>query len=139
MDTASPSVTDYTLLYEVAAGAIALVALFACIVYLKGRRLPGENVYRASRWSKGNHLLPAQVQITKESVTLYQPRWIGKVEESIHMQHVSSIKIDTHMLLSDIFIETTGGQDPIICHGHTKGDAVKIKKVIEGFQTERYK
>ena len=134
MDTASPSVTDYTLLYEVAAGVIALVALFACIVYLKGRRLPGENVYRASRWSKGNHLLPAQ-----ESVTLYQPRWIGKVEESIHMQHVSSIKIDTHMLLSDIFIETTGGQDPIICHGHTKGDAVKIKKVIEGFQTERYK
>ena len=54
------------------------------------------------------------------------------------MAHVASIKIDTHMVFSDIFIETTGGQDPIVCHGHTKGDAVKMKELIEKFQGEYY-
>ena len=94
----------------------------------KARKLPGEHVFRASRWSQGNRLLPPQVVITQESITLYQPQWIGKIEESIHMAHVSSIKIDTHLLFSDVFIETTGGRDPIVCHGHTKGDAVEMKQ-----------
>jgi hypothetical protein len=38
-----------------------------------------------------------------------------------------------------VFIETTGGRNPIVCHGHTKGDAVEMKRVIEQFQSERYK
>jgi hypothetical protein len=37
-----------------------------------------------------------------------------------------------------VFIETTGGRNPIVCHGHTKGDAVEMKRVIEQFQSERY-
>ena len=41
------------------------------------------------------------------------------------MAHVSSIKIDTNILFSDVVIETTGGHNPIVCHGHTKGDAVE--------------
>jgi len=138
MDTV-PSSLHATWLYGALMVVAAFLALLIFIVVRKGRRLPGEHVYQASRWSKGNHLLPAQVQITRDSVTLYQPQWIGKVEESIHMQHVSSIKIDTHMVFSDVFIETTGGRDPIVCHGHTKGDAVKMKQAIEQFQTERYK
>jgi hypothetical protein len=27
----------------------------------------------------------------------------------------------------------------MVCHGHTKGDAVRIKQVIELFQSEYYK
>jgi hypothetical protein len=27
----------------------------------------------------------------------------------------------------------------MVCHGHTKGDAVRIKQVIEQFQSEYYK
>ena len=65
-----------------------------------------------------------------------QPQWIGKVEESVHMSHVSSIKIDTNLIFSDVFIETTGGHNPIVCHGHTKGDAVRMKAVIEKFQND---
>ena len=138
MDTASPSVTDYTLLYEIAAGVLVLAALFLVVVWMKGKKLPGEHVYRASRWSRGNRLLPPQVVITRDSITLYQPQWIGKMEESIHMAHVSSIKIDTHLVFSDIFIETSGGRDPIVCHGHLKRDAVEMKRVIEEFQSTRY-
>jgi hypothetical protein len=27
----------------------------------------------------------------------------------------------------------------VLCHGHTKGDAVKMKQLIERYQTEYYK
>src|SRR4029079_7090653 len=104
-----------------------------------GRKLPGPHVFRASRLSRGNRLLPAQVIITPTSLTLYRPQWIGKLEESIHMAHIASIKIDTHVLFADITVETSGGQDPVICHGHSKGDAVEMKSVIEKYQSDYYR
>jgi hypothetical protein len=137
MDTVLPVVPSW-LLIGVAA-LLVLLVLFILVVARKGRRRPGDHVFRASRWSRGNRLLPPQVIITPDSVTMYQPQWIGKVEESIHMAHISSIKIDTNVIFSDVCIETSGGRDPIVCHGHTKGDAVEMKRVIEAYQTARYK
>ena len=55
------------------------------------------------------------------------------------MAHVSSIKIDTNIIFSDVFIETTGGHNPIACHGHYKGDALEMKQIIEKYQSEYYK
>ena len=130
MDTGAPDATLSGLSIAIAI-VVLVVALFLLVVWSKGKRQPGQHVFRASRWSRGNRLLPAQVAITSESITLYQPQWIGKMEESIHMAHVSSIKIDTDLLFSDVFIETTGGHNPIVCHGHTKGDAVEMKRLIE--------
>ncbi|MCC7008061.1 MAG: hypothetical protein IT184_04540 [Acidobacteria bacterium] len=126
-----PSVT-------IAVALLVPIALAIAIAYRKGRRLPGAHVFRASRLSKGNRVFPAQVLVTPDSITLYQPQWVGRIEESIHIAHVSSIRIDTNLVFSDVFIETTGGHSPIVCHGHTKGDAVKMKALIEKFQTERY-
>jgi len=93
----------------------------------------------ASRWTRGNFLFPAQVEISPTSVTLRKPRLIGKTEESIHMAHIASIKINTHLIFSDVEIESSGGEDPMICHGHTKGDAIAIKDLIEKYQTDYYK
>lgn len=132
------SLSGSTWLMGAAVAAAVLLLLFVLLLVRKGRRLPGEHVFRASRWSRGNRLLPAQVVITRDSITCYQPQWIGKLEASIHITHVSSIKIDTNVIFSDVFIETTGGQNPIVCHGHTKREAVEIKSTIERFQTERY-
>ncbi len=137
METLS-SLSGSDWLYIVGGILIGLVLLFLFVVVRKGRRLPGPHVFRASRWSRGNRLLPAQVMITRDSITCYQPQWVGKLEASIHLAHVSSIKIDTNVVFSDVFIETTGGHNPIVCHGHTKRDAVKIKATIEQFQSERY-
>jgi hypothetical protein len=120
----------------IAAGVLALLGWW---ISVKGRRLPGQHVFRASRLSRGNRLFPAQVQISPTSITLYKPQWIGKIEESIHMAHVASIKIDTNLVFSDVFIESSGGHDPILCHGHTKGDAVEMKSLIENFQTGYYR
>lgn len=141
MDTAPTTnlfAAEYAWAYWAIAALVFVVVIFVTVVVRKGRLRPGAHVFRASRFSKGNRLLPAQVSITRDSITMYQPQWIGKIEESIHLAHVSSIKIDTNLVFSDVFIETTGGHNPIICHGHTKGDAVEMKRIIEAFQSERY-
>jgi hypothetical protein len=124
---------------------IALVAIAAVLLLLvwfilsKGRKMPGEHVFRASRLSKGNRIFPTQVVITPQSVTHYTPQWIGKLEASIHISHVSSIKIDTNIMFSDVAIETTGGHNPVICHGHSKADAVEMKRLIEEYQSGFYR
>src|SRR2546425_10354733 len=123
--------SEQTWLWAVLVVAAAIVAVIGWIVWRKGRPFAPGDVFRASRLSSGNHLFPTQVSITPTSVVQYKPRWIGRQEESIHMAHVSSVRIDTHLLLSDMFIETSGGSDPIRCHGHRKRDAVKMKTLIE--------
>ena len=92
-------------------------------IWRKGRPFAAGDVFRASRLSSGNHLFPTQVLITPTSVVQYTPRWIGRQEQTIHMAHVSSVNIDTGLLFSNVLIETSGGSDPIGCHGHRKGDA----------------
>jgi hypothetical protein len=55
------------------------------------------------------------------------------------MAHISSVKIDTGALLSDVLVETSGGASPIRCHGHRKPDAVAMKALIERHQNAYYK
>jgi LPXTG-motif cell wall-anchored protein len=121
------------------AGGATLVVILGFWIWLKGRTFASGDVFRASRLSAGNHLFPTQVLITPTSVVQYTPRWIGKEEETIHIVHIASVKIDTRMLLSDVLIETSGGTDPIRCHGHRKGDATRMKTLIEKYQTEYYR
>ena len=123
----------------VAAGAVAALFLLWLWIWRKGRPFAPGDVFRASRFSSGNHLFPTQVLITPSSVVQYTPRWVGRHEETIHMAHISSVSIDTRMLLSDVIIETSGGSDPIRCHGHRKGDAARMKSLIERYQTDYYR
>jgi len=120
----------------VLAGAAVLV--WALIVWQKGRPFAAGDVFRASRFSSGNHLFPTQVLISTVNVVQYTPQWIGRREESIHMAHLSSVKINTGLFLSDVLIETSGGASPIRCHGHHKRDAVRMKELIEQHQTAYY-
>jgi hypothetical protein len=120
-------------------GAGLLLLIFLFIVWRKGRPFAPGYVFRASRLSTGNHLLPTQVLITPTSVVQYTPHWIGKEEESIHMAHLASVKIDTRLLLSDVLIETSSGQSPVECHGHRKADAVRMKDLIEQYQSAYYR
>ncbi len=140
MNTEVPLPYDWSNPWLIALGGLGLLALLLLwVVIAKGRKIPGEHVYRASRLSSGNRLFPSQVAITDSSVTHYTPQWIGKLEKSIHISHVSSIKIDTNILFSDVFIETTGGHNPIVCHGHSKSDAVEMKELIEAIQSQFYR
>lgn len=118
---------------------LGLVVLVGLLAWWKGRPFTTGHVFRASRLSAGNRLLPVQVAITPTSVVHYTPQWVGKLEHSIHMAHVASVRIDTNMLFSDVFIETTGGVNPIRCTGHRKKDAVRMKALIEEYQTGYYR
>jgi hypothetical protein len=124
----------------IGAGIVAVVAiLLIVIVVRKGRPFAAGDVFRASRWSRGNHLFPTQVQVSATAVALYTPQWIGREEHSIHIAHVASVRIDTNLLFSDVFIETSGGVSPISCYGHYKKDALRIKALIDEYQSEYFK
>jgi predicted small integral membrane protein len=120
-----------------AAAFFALVWLF--IVWRKSRPIAAGDVFRASRLSRGNRILPCQVLINPTSVVHYTPQWIGRQEESIHIAHIASVKIVTGVLLSDVLIETSGGASPIKCHGHHKNDARKMKALIETHQNDYFR
>lgn len=115
----------------------ALVMLF--VVWKKGRPFAPGEVFRASRMSSGNRIFPTQVLISPTSVVHYTPQWVGRLEHSMHMAHVASVRIDTNLMFSDVYIETTGGASPISCHGHRKSDAVRMKELIEKYQTDYYR
>ena len=120
-----------------ATGVLAVAFVFW--VWRKGRPFAAGDVFRASRISAGNRLLPTQVLITPTSVVQHTPRWIGRQQETIHMAHIASVKVETGVLLSNVFIETSGGASPIRCHGHHKGDAVRMQQLIEQYQSEYYR
>jgi hypothetical protein len=120
-----------------AIGAIVIVILF--VIWKKGRPFAPGDVFRASRMSSGNRLFPTQVLISPTSVVHFTPQWFGRLEHSMHMAHVASVRIDTNLMFSDVYIETTGGASPIACHGHRKTDAVRMKSLIERYQTDYYR
>ena len=130
--------TDPRLVWALAAIAtVVLVVLF--VIWRKGRPFAQGDVFRASRMSAGNWLFPTQVAISSTSVVHYTPEWFGRLEHSMHMAHVASVRIDTNLMFSDVYIETTGGASPIKCHGHRKADAIRMKELIERYQTEYYR
>jgi hypothetical protein len=133
-------VTDeLTWIWWIVAAAAAVIVVLVVWIARKGRTFAKGDVFRASRLSSGNRLFPTQVLITPTSVVQYTPRWIGRHEETIHMAHVSSVNIDTGIVFSNLVIETSGGSRPIRCHGHRKGDAVRMKELIERYQTDYYR
>ena len=118
--------------------AVAVVLAVLWWIWRKGRPFAAGDVFRASRMSTGNRVFPTQVLITRTSVVQYTPRWVGRLEETIHMAHIAAVKIETGMLLSNVLIETSGGSVPIRCHGHSKRDASTMKDLIERYQTAYY-
>jgi hypothetical protein len=122
-----------------ALAVIVVVGGIALLVWRRGRPFATGDLFRASRVSGGNRLFPTQVLITPTSVVQYKPRWFGRQEETIHMAHIASVKIDTGVVLSNVLIETSGGASPIVCHGHRKGDANRMKQLIEAYQTDYYR
>src|SRR5947208_14311466 len=91
-----------TLLYWVIGGVVVVIAALGAVLAARGRKLPGDHVFRASRWSRGNHLFPAQVAITPTDVVQYIPGWVGRREHTIHMAHIASVDIATDLFFSNI-------------------------------------
>lgn len=97
--------------------------------------MPSE-IFRASRWTKGNFLFPTYIEVSDKSITRRKRSWFSKDEMNISISKVASVHIKTGLIWSDILIESSGGTDPLASHGHRKRDAVKIKELIETAQAE---
>ena len=93
-----------------------------------------EETFVASRWTKGNLWFPTRIVVNPLRVSRVKRRLFGSSEESISISQVASVKISTGVFWSDIVIESSGGTDPITSHGHRKGDALRIRDLVESFQ-----
>jgi hypothetical protein len=94
-------------------------------------------IFKASRWTRGNFLFPTYIEITDRDITRRKRSWFRLDEMSVHMSKVASVHITTGLIWSDILIETSGGTDPMASHGHSKSDAKRIKELIENAQAEQ--
>ena len=92
------------------------------------------DIFQASRWTKGNFLFPTRIEVTEKSVVRRKRSWFSIDEISISIHKVASVHVKTGMIWSEILIESSGGSDPLTSHGHTKGDARRIKALIEEYQ-----
>ncbi|MEO5897587.1 MAG: hypothetical protein ABIS06_18000 [Vicinamibacterales bacterium] len=119
--------------------AVILLAAVMLFFWMKGRRMAGAHVFRASRFSRGNFLFPTQVAVNPASIVHFTPELFGGREQSIHMAHVSSVLIDRNLFFSNVMIETSGGASPVRCHGHNKRDASEMKRLVEEFQSAYYR
>lgn len=93
-------------------------------------------VFTASRWTRGNRIFPIQIEITPMQVIKLKRTLFTSDEESININKIASVRIKTGLLWSDIWIESSGGSDPIYSHGHRKKDARRVKELIESLQAQ---
>jgi hypothetical protein len=90
--------------------------------------------FQASRMTRGNRLFPTVIEISDKAVTRRKRSWFSRDEISVSITKVASVHIKTGMLWSEVLIESSGGSDPLASHGHSKGDARRIKELIEQHQ-----
>ena len=93
-------------------------------------------IFKASRWTRGNHLFPTVIEVTERAVVRHKRSWFSRDEISVSLSKVASVHIKTGILWSDILIESSGGSDPLASHGHRKADARRIRELIETAQGE---
>jgi len=118
--------------------AAAVLVLIFLVNRVRNRLFTTEvPVFRASRWTQGNRIWPTQVAVYSNRVVRFTPRLVGHFEETIAIDQVASVSVDAGFLFGDVIIETTGGSQPIRCHGHRRRDAEEIRRRISDAQTTR--
>jgi len=93
-------------------------------------------IFKASRWTRGNFLFPTYIEVSDKAVTRRKRSWLSRDEISMSISKVASVHNKTGMVWSEILIESSGGTDPMTSHGHKKADAQRIKELVEGAQAE---
>jgi len=93
-----------------------------------------KSVFIASRLTSGNRVFPSRIEVSKERVSHIKPGIMHSEEESIPINKVASVTIDSGWIWSEIRIDPSGGSNPIVSHGHRKQDALRIREMIEHHQ-----
>ena len=90
--------------------------------------------FQASRFTRGNRIFPTVIEVSDKAVTRRKRSWFSRDEISVSIAKVASVHIKTGLLWSEIRIESSGGTDAMVSHGHSKSDALRIKELIEQHQ-----
>lgn len=93
--------------------------------------------FKASRWTSGNRLFRTVIEVTEEAVIRRKRSFFSASEKTIHLSRVASVGIETGIWFADVRIESSGGGEDIVSHGHWKGDARKMRDLIQAWQTHR--
>jgi len=116
----------------------ALLLLWGGFVFMFSRPFTQDAaVFTASRWTSGNRIFPTQIAVYPTKVIRYTPKWVGHEEQTISVDQIASVRVSAGLLFADVIIETTGGSQPIVCHGHWKSDAEGIREKISAAQAAR--
>jgi len=119
---------------------IAVIAIVYPLALRGGAPFTAEvPVYTASRWLYNNIIWPTQVAVFPSRIVRHQKHFIGATEESINITQIASVALKTKLIWSDIIIESSGGTEPIVAHGHYNADAKAIKAAIETFQQQHFR
>jgi len=95
------------------------------------------HAFRASRWTRGNFLFPTVLEVTDQTLVRRKRSWFHVSETTMHLSRVASVTIDTGLLYADLRIESSGGGEDILSHGHYKGDAERVKALVETWQAQQ--
>jgi hypothetical protein len=90
--------------------------------------------FKASRWTHGNHFFPTVIEVSELAVIRHKRTLFSKDEISITISKVASVHIKTGFFWADIIIESSGGSDPLVSHGHRKADARRIRDLVGAAQ-----
>ena len=94
-------------------------------------------VFRASRWTRGNFLFPTVLEVTDEALVRRKRSWFRVSETTMHLSRVASVTIEKGILFADLRVESSGGGEDIVSHGHVKGDAKRVKELVEAWQAQK--
>jgi len=90
--------------------------------------------FQASRWTRGNFLFPTVIELTDEILVRRKRRWFNLSETTMHLSRVASVSIEKGLLFADLRIESSGGGEDLVSHGHWKGDAERIQTLVQEWQ-----
>ena len=93
------------------------------------------NLFQASRMTSGNCLWPTTLEVAGDTLIRRKRRWFTVDETRMHLSKVATVHVVSGVMFTDIRIESSGGGDDIVSHGHTKGEAAALRDLIEAAQT----
>ena len=91
-------------------------------------------IYKSSRLTSGNRIFRTSLDVEGHQITYRKRRWFGSTEETINVDHISSVRAQHGMMFSSITIESSGGSQPIVITGLHSSDAREIEKAIRATQ-----
>ena len=93
-----------------------------------------DKTYWSSRWSSGNLFFRDSVTLSSDGIAFRKGKMFGSQEERINYRAIASMRVTNRIFLANIFIETSGGSQPIFINGLWKSDAKQIQDAVRVFQ-----